>query len=74
MLKKTLYRVCNERERYYHVSLYKTLFGEFCIERIYGALKNKKPTGSKREFFDSVSDAKARYRSIMKAKASKGYS
>jgi hypothetical protein len=54
--------------------LYETLFGDFCIERIYGSLKNKKPTGLKKEFFESVSDAKARYFSIMKAKKSKGYS
>jgi len=74
MLRIKLYRVCNERVRYYDMLLYKTLFGDFCIERIYGSLKNKRPTGLKKEFFASISDAKARYFSIMKAKKSKGYS
>lgn len=73
-MKTQLKRVCDNRERYYTISLYTTLFGYFCIERVYGASKNKTPTGIKREYFNEVSEAKSQYSSIMKAKISKGYS
>jgi predicted DNA-binding WGR domain protein len=66
-------RVCNNKERYYILFFYQTLFGFFCIERIYGASKNNKPTGKVREFFDEAEDAQNKYSSIMKAKISKGY-
>lgn len=72
MLNK-LTRICNNKERYYSLFLYQNLFGYFCIERIYGASLNKKPTGTIREFFNEADEAKKRYFAIMKAKTSKGY-
>lgn len=72
-MKQKLLRICEERERYYDIHLYKTLFGEFCIERIYGATRNKKPTGMVREFFEAQDEALSKFTSIMKAKISKGY-
>jgi predicted DNA-binding WGR domain protein len=72
MLNK-LTRICNNKERYYSIFLYQNLFGYFCIERIYGASLNKKPTGVIREFFNEADEAKKRYSAIMKAKTSKGY-
>ena len=73
-MKVQMTRICNNRERYYILNLYQTLFGFFCIERIYGASINKKPTGIVREFFDEIDDAQNKYSSIMKTKISKGYS
>jgi len=68
-----LIRVCNNKERYYNIYLYRTLFGYFCVERIYGSSKNKTYTGAVREFFDKFEDAQKNYLSIIKTKISKGY-
>jgi len=72
-MKKELKRVCKDKERYYVISLYQTLFGYFCIERIYGASKNKSHTGRIRDFFNELEEAQEYFFSIMKAKKSKGY-
>lgn len=68
-----LTRFCNNKERYYSLFIYETLFGDFCVERIFGAVVNKKPTGIVREFFSDETTAQAQFATIMKAKISKGY-
>jgi len=72
-MEKHLTRVVNGRERYYIISIYQTLFGEVCLERIYGSTKNKKPTGSIRSFFSALQDAKELYSQILQNKTHKGY-
>ena len=68
-----LSRVVNNRERYYHISIFITLFGDFCIERRYGAVKNKKPTKVIKEYYNSLIEAKKHYQKLFNAKISKGY-
>lgn len=72
-MKNKLIRVCNNRKRYYYLSIYKTLFNTFCLERIYGSASNKKPTGEKREFFSSFDEAKQIFILIKNQKINKGY-
>ena len=59
--------------RYYKLCLFFTLFGDFVLEREYGNIHFKAPTGKKREFFDSYDDAYRRYNNILKQKRKKGY-
>ena len=68
-----LIRVCNDKQRYYKLLVYQTLFGTFCVERIYGSVKNKKPTGRKREFFLQQDEAKKKYSLLLNSKIAKGY-
>ena len=68
-----LIRVVNKKERYYEIELFTTLFGDFCIERVYGATRNKKPTGIVKQYFEDFSKAHKSFTSLLKAKISKGY-
>lgn len=72
MLQK-LKRVINNRERYYILSMYRTLFGNYCLERVYGATNNKAPTGQIKEYFCELNDAQEKYDELIKQKKSKGY-
>ena len=69
----TLNRVVSNRERYYCIFLFVTLFGDFCVERKYGAVKNKKPTRIIKEYYNSLIEAKKHYQKLFNAKISKGY-
>lgn len=73
MRKTTLARVVDGRERYYILSLAQNLFGEWELDRVYGALRNKRPTGKLREFYDSLEVAVMSFESILKSKTAKGY-
>ena len=68
-----LKRIFDDKERYYKLSLHRTLFGDFCLERVYGATRNRTPTGKKAEFFSSYDDAYSRFEAILRQKISKGY-
>ena len=72
-LNKTMIRVVNAKKRYYKISLHYTLIGLFCVDRIYGACRNKKPTGRKREYFEDIQDAFNKFQTTIKTKESKGY-
>lgn len=68
-----LIRIVNKNERYYILNINPTLFGEFCVERIYGAVRYKNPTRKIRNFFSSEKEANEQYSLILKNKISKGY-
>jgi predicted DNA-binding WGR domain protein len=73
MQKVMLVRVEKGRERYYKLSISKNLFGDFELDRVYGATRNKKPTRSLREFFGSLEDAVCFFNTTLKSKTAKGY-
>jgi len=60
-------------KRYYEISLWENLFGEYVVERIYGNCSYKTPTGMKKDFFDSYEKAIRFYNSIAARKNKKGY-
>ena len=59
--------------RYYKLELFCTLFGEFVVERRYGNICFKSPTGIKKDFFDSYDDAVMIFKQLLKQKQKKGY-
>ena len=61
------------RLRYYKVIFYQTLFGEYRVERIYGACRNQKPTGCKINLFDTEKAAKRYFNDTVTSKYSRGY-
>lgn len=63
----------NDTKRYYELSLWKNLFGEYVVERIYGNCSYKTPTGMKKDVFDSYEKAIRFYNSIAARKNKKGY-
>jgi O-6-methylguanine DNA methyltransferase len=50
--KVTLYREVKGKVRYYSLALYPTLFGEYLLVREFGGVKNKRPTGVMKEYFE----------------------
>ena len=68
-----LIRIVNKNERYYIINVTPTLFGEFCLERIYGASRYKNPTRKIQSFFFSIDEANSEYTFLLKNKLSKGY-
>ena len=63
----------NHRIRYYSFKVYKTLFGEYILEREYGSIKNKRPTGIKREYFNTRSEALIICNKNIEVKLKRGY-
>lgn len=59
--------------RYYRIELFATLFGEFVVEREYGNVKNKTPTGHKKMMYNTIEDAKEAFLMIVDLKQKKGY-
>jgi len=72
-IKETLYRVVNERLRYYKLSAYKTLFHEYLLIIEYGSAGNKKPTGLIQEYFSSKEKLIQKRSQIIEQKKKKGY-
>lgn len=73
MRKTTLARVVDGRKRYYTMSISLNLLGEYELDKVYGSMKNKKPTGCIREFFVSFDDALYSLHTTLKSKTAKGY-
>ena len=70
---KILQREVNNRIRYYSLEIYKNLFGEYILEKKYGSLKNKRPTGVKKECYINVYDALFACTQKIQEKLNKGY-
>jgi len=68
-----LVRIVNKNERYYILNITSTLFGTFCLERIYGASRYKTPTRKIQNFFSSKDEVNNQYNIILKNKLKKGY-
>lgn len=69
-----LYREVNSHIRYYSLKVYKTLFDEYVLEKEYGNIKNKAPTGVKRDYFKTLSSALIARTKKIQEKIKKGYS
>jgi len=68
-----LYREVNNHIRYYNLSIYKTLFGEYLLQKEYGSIKNKRPTGIRREYFLTLKEALKVCKKCLNEKMKKGY-
>lgn len=68
-----LYKEVNHKVRYYSMKIYKTLFGEYLLEKRYGSLKNKSPTGIKQEYFTKREDALLAIQTKIQEKLKRGY-
>ena len=68
-----LFKNANERSYYYKVNIYKTLFGDFLIQKEYGATQNIKPTNTIKEYADSKREAMYLLLDIVVDKKEMGY-
>jgi hypothetical protein len=68
-----LHKEVNHRIRYYSLEIYKNLFGEYILEKKYGSLKNKRPTGIKRECYIYLNDARFACAQKIQEKVERGY-
>ncbi|WP_187648726.1 WGR domain-containing protein [Nitrosophilus labii] len=59
--------------RYYRIELFLTLFGDYILEREYGNIRYKGPTGIRKNYFARFDEAIAQYDKIIKQKIRKGY-
>ena len=68
-----LYKEVNHKVRYYSMKIYKTLFGEYLLEKRYGSLKNRSPTGIRQEYFAKREDALVAVQIKIQEKLKRGY-
>lgn len=69
-----LHRITEQgHTRYYRIELFATLFGEFVVEREYGATRNKSATGHKKTEYESFDIAAEAFMIIIDQKKKKGY-
>ena len=69
-----LTRVVNGRTRYLKVEFLQTLFNSiFLVEKVYGSIKNSKPTGKKKNIFYSKDEAIKYFKRYIEMKIDKGY-
>lgn len=59
--------------RYYELTIQKTLFDGFLVERIYGNIAYKSHTGLKINYFENEKEAKHFFNTILRKKQKKGY-
>ena len=68
-----LFKSSNAKMYYYKVNIYKTLFGDFLIQKEYGAAQNLKPTNVIKEYADSKKEAMFKLIDIVVDKKGLGY-
>ncbi len=68
-----LYNYIDDRERFYKISIQKSLFNTYVLERIYGSTSYSKPVGIVNKEFDDYISARLEYIKIVKKKIRKGY-
>ena len=68
-----LFKNSNARLYYYKINVYKTLFGDFLIQKEYGAAQNIRPTNTLKEYADSKREAMFRVLDIAIDKKDLGY-
>lgn len=69
----TLYREVKGRVRYYKITFYPTLFGEYLLVREWGGVGNKRATGEKKSYFSHFEDVMDSMKKIIRSKEKKGY-
>ena len=68
-----LKRYVNHKERYYQISLLKSLFDGYIVECAFGNTSYLAPIGIRRAFFSFKEDAFVYLNKIIKQKTNKGY-
>ena len=68
-----LFKTAKSRINYYKVDIYPTLFGDYLIQKEYGATHFTKPTNVIKEYADSNREALLRMLDIAVNKKSLGY-
>lgn len=68
-----LFKNTNDRVNYYKVNIYPTLFGDFLIQKEYGATHFSKPTNIIKQYVDSNKEALMLLLDIAVDKKSIGY-
>ena len=68
-----LFKNTKDRVNYYKVNIYPTLFGDFLIQKEYGATHFSKPTNVIKEYVDSNKEALMLLLDIAVDKKSSGY-
>ena len=63
----------NGNIRYYNLEVFETLFGEYLLERIYGNIRYKAPTGVKKNYYTVITTAKEKYEFLLRQKMDRGY-
>ena len=71
--KVILYRIVNQKVRYYSLQLRPTLFKEIMLTREYGSLNNKKPTRVIKEYFSSMENSIRALERLIRLKKRRGY-
>ena len=70
----TLFKNSNYKTYYYKINVYKTLFGDFLVQKEYGSSLNSKPTNTIKEYADSKREALYLMLDIAVDKKNLGYS
>ncbi|MDF1882449.1 hypothetical protein JHD49_00695 [Sulfurimonas sp. SAG-AH-194-C21] len=68
-----LFKNSNEKIYYYKVNIYPTLFGDFLIQKEYGAAQNINPTNTIKEYTTSKKEAMFKLLDILVHKKDLGY-
>jgi len=68
-----LFKNANEKSYYYKINIYPTLFGDFLIQKEYGAIQNIKPTNTIKEYAPSKKEAMYKLIDIIMHKKDLGY-
>lgn len=63
----------NGNIRYYNLQVFTTLFDEYLLERIYGNIRYKSPTGVKKNYYTAITAAKEKYELLLRQKIARGY-
>ena len=69
----TLLKPTDDRVNYYKVNIYPTLFGDFLVQKEYGATHFKNPTNTIKQYANSNKEALLLVLDIMIDKKSLGY-
>lgn len=73
MIRIFLTRTSNHKERFYLLTINKNLFGEYILERVYGNINNKAPTGNKKNIYDDINISIKILHKILMSKLNKKY-
>jgi len=72
-MRSMLYRNSGLNVRYYKLEIFLSLFGEYIVEREYGNVAYRTPTGTRKNIFLSVESAKEFYFKTLKTRKNRGY-
>jgi len=72
-MKTILYREVNNKTRYYHIEILKTLFDDYLLLMQYGNIKYNKPTGTIKHYYNNINRAKYEFEIILSKKVRRGY-